>query len=63
MSEKRAPAEMFGECMREAAVLLGVFLPRDFYLERSLTWERIGLTVVVAVGLLGFGILVEVLRR
>lgn len=69
MRDKRTPAEMFGEFLREAAVLVAVFLPLEWLIRppQSLPfWEvfgKISFYAFLMLGLLALGIAVEVRRR
>ena len=62
---RRTVAEMVGEFLREAAVLVFVFVPLVRVLEQnsSLTLAEILTTLVVAGGLLAVGIAIEVRRK
>lgn len=63
MGNNRTPLEMLGEFMREAAVLVGVFLPLDAYVNHSLTTSKFAFTVVLVVSVLAVGIWLGVVRR
>jgi hypothetical protein len=63
MGNNRTPLEMLGEFTREAAVLVGVFLPLDAYVNHSLTINKFTFTVVLVASLLAIGIWLEVVRR
>ena len=64
MSERKSVTEMFGEYLREAAVLSGVFIPLDRIIGQraNLTWGYIWVTLAISVGLLLIGILAERVR-
>lgn len=56
-------AEMIGELLREAAVLVGVFAPLESAItKQNLTFSQIALIVAVVVALAAAGIAVEVKR-
>ena len=63
MGNNRTPLEMLGEFLREGAVLVGVFLPLDAYVNHSLTIEKLFLTVVLVASCLTAGIWLEVVRK
>lgn len=64
MSERKSAIEMLGEYLREAAVLSGVFIPLDRILGQraNLGWSYVGMTLVISVGWLIAGILMETRR-
>jgi len=55
---------MFGDFLREAAVLTAVFLPMDWILveKNDLTWRFIWNTAGLSLGLLVLGIVIEKAR-
>ena len=61
--ERRSVAEMLGETLREAGVLVGVFMPLDLALQgHGLTLDS-GLTILLLpAGLLASGMILERLR-
>ena len=68
VADNRTPVEMVGEFMREAAVLVAVFLPLDAYVNRTyvnrtLTIDKFAFTVVLSASVLAIGIWLEVARR
>ena len=62
MSEKRTPAEMVGDYLREIAVLVMVFVPLDAVFSRVLTLRLLLATLVISGVFLAGGIWVEVKR-
>ncbi len=64
MNRKQTVAQMLGEFLREAAVLLLVFAPLDMAIQKSpFTWLNV-IAIVAGVGfLLVLGILIEVVRQ
>ena len=57
-------AEHIGEFLREAAVLLGVFIPLDFLVaDKTLTRDEFWTTFAAVVVFLGIGIYIEVRRQ
>lgn len=64
MPERKSVTEMFGEYLREAAVLSGVFIPLDRVIGQraGLSWGYIWVTLAISVGLLLIGIFAERLR-
>jgi len=61
---RKTVAEMFGDFLREAAVLTAVFLPMDWILveKNDLTWRFIWNTAGLSLGLLVLGIVIEKVR-
>jgi hypothetical protein len=55
---------MFGEFLREAAVLTSVFLPMDWILveKNTVSWAFASATLAVSVGLLAAGVIIERVR-
>jgi biotin transporter BioY len=63
MGQKRTAAEMFGEFVRESAVLVAVFWPLEMEFNKiPFTLQNIGAIIGVVGLLLTFGIVIEVLR-
>jgi hypothetical protein len=64
MDAKQTPAQMLGEFVREAAVLIAVLAPLDMSLQRI---PFTPLNIVATLGAVGFlltlGILIEVVRQ
>ena len=56
---RRRVRQLFGESLREAGILVGVFVPLDFSIEGTLTGGLILLTVVLGGILLICGIFLE----
>jgi hypothetical protein len=57
------PAEMIGELLRDAAVLVAVFAPLEIFITKQpLTWWQIPIIVVLVLMLATAGILIEVKR-
>ncbi len=64
MPDKRTPAEMLGEFLREAAVLTAVFIPLERIVQGKPLTLGWGLGILfLAGGLLVGGILMEVWRK
>ena len=64
MSDKKYTDEMIGESLREAGTLVLVFAPLYVIFERSpASWITLGLTLLVGIAFLTFGIQVERRRR
>jgi len=64
MAERRSVADMVGEFLRDAAVLIMVFAPLDkFVLSESLTWAFLDVIVALSSGLLSLGIGIERWRK
>ena len=63
MSERCTPAEMGGDFLREAAVLIAVFGPVDALFNRALTLWVFVLTLILAAVLMVVGVFVEVTRK
>jgi hypothetical protein len=62
-TDKRSVLEMVGEFMREAAVLVSVFMPLDMMIEgKPWTAARLAGTAVVSLALLAAGVTIERLR-
>ena len=60
MYAKKTVAEMLGEFLREAAVLLAVFIPLEAALRReAFMWWWFRATVIAAVPILAMGMIVE----
>jgi hypothetical protein len=61
VSEPKTMIEMFGEYLREAAVLSGVFIPLDRVLgqKANLIWGYIWVTLSMSIILLATGIIAE----
>lgn len=59
-THRRSVAEMLGETLREAGILLAVFIPLDLFLQgHTLTVKSIGVIVILPAALLASGIAVE----
>jgi ascorbate-specific PTS system EIIC-type component UlaA len=57
-------AELLSEFTREAAVLLGVFIPLEFALyKKPFTLGVTGATIIGVAALVGFGLLIDVRRK
>jgi hypothetical protein len=62
-SDRRSALEMIGEFMREAAVLVAVFMPLDMTIEgKPWTGARVAGTAVISLGLLAAGVIIEKFR-
>jgi drug/metabolite transporter (DMT)-like permease len=62
-SGRRSALEMIGEFMREAAVLVAVFMPLDMTIEgKPWTGARLAGAAVISLGLLAVGVTIEKLR-
>jgi hypothetical protein len=62
--ERRSTAEMLGEFLREAAVLVAVFMPLDLLIrDQAVTLGRIVLIMGISGGLLAAGVTIERVRR
>jgi hypothetical protein len=60
VADRKSVGEIFGECLREAAVLTAVFLPLDFiFANLPLTFLRILMIMTVSGSLLAGGIVLE----
>jgi hypothetical protein len=62
MNERRSIADMLGEFLREAALLLLVFVPLDWFFQSRgyrLTVGRVASILVLPFGLLITGIVIE----
>ena len=58
--ERKSVAEMFGEFLREAAVLVAVFMPLDqMVTQQRFTWVWICCTLLMSSTLLVTGMIVE----
>ena len=63
-SSWRTTARLIGEFMREAAVLVAVFVPLDWTVEnRPLTTSLVVAIIVVVAGLMSVGVLLEMKGR
>ncbi len=61
--QNHTPAEMIGELLRDAAVLIGVFAPLEtILLNQLLTFWGVAIIVGLVVVLAGAGIVIEVKR-
>ena len=58
---RKTVAEMFGEFLREAAVLTAVFIPMDWILveKNAISWAFASATVGVSAGLLAAGVIID----
>ena len=56
---KRERSEMLGDFLREAAVLIVVFLPLERYLRGGWDWDVLIIAMVIAGPLLWFGMILE----
>lgn len=58
-------AEMFGEFLREAAVLTAVFLPMDWILveKNAVSWTFVWVAAGLSTRLLAAGVVLEKVRR
>ena len=62
--QNRTPAEMIGELLRDAAVLVGVFGPLETIITRQkLTWWGLLTIFGVVVAFAALGIVIEVKRK
>ena len=63
--DKKTVAEMFGEFLREAAVLTAVFLPMDRVVgqREDLTWSWLWITVSISLLLFAVGVMLDLLRK
>ena len=63
MADNKTTPDMIGEFFREAAVLVLVFVPLEAFFGGGLTFDTVGLTLLIAVILLAVGIRIEVTRE
>ncbi len=62
-TERKTVAEMIGELLREAALLVGVFMPLDMvFSEKPLSGPVLALGTTIFLLCLVFGVAIEVLR-
>ena len=60
MADRRTRAEMIGELLRDASVLVAVFAPLEIYVPKQpLTWGASLIILVLVLGLAGAGIAIE----
>ena len=60
MADRRTRAEMIGELLRDASVLVAVFAPLEIYVTKQpLTWGASLIILVLVLGLAGAGIAIE----
>jgi hypothetical protein len=57
--ERKEPAQLLGDCLREIAVLVVVFLPLDMYLRHELDSFNCFIALVIFVALMSWGIILE----
>ena len=63
-NNRKNTAEMIAELLRDAGMLVLVFLPLDaIYAERTPSWARIIAAVLVGVGAIAIGIFMERVRK
>ena len=61
--QNSTPAEMIGELLRDAAVLVGVFGPLEMFITKQpLTWLSLLIILLLVLALATAGIVIEVKR-
>jgi hypothetical protein len=59
VAERREPTQLLGDCLRDIAVLVAVFLPLDMYLQHELDSFNCIIALVIFVVLMWWGIILE----